>query len=377
MKTISSSECSRISSITLLHPLLEVAAVAGAGDQPGQVELDDPLALERARHVAVDDALGDALDDRGLADAGLADEHRVVLGAPRQHLDGLLDLVARGRSPGRARRPAPSRSGRRRTGRGSGCWSRRVAATGATLAAARALTTGRGGALQRLRGDALGAEQRGRRRLSLLAASASSDVLGADVGGAQRAGDLVRVEQRALGGRGQRRRLGAWPRRAAAARRRCGPGPRGRRRRRTAAGAAAGTWVTTSSRCHGVEVGVAPLGGLLRGRADELAGRLGHELGDVDALDASGDDPPRKRARKSSNGPDPAPPGPKALVMKLLSGGPRRLGCRHFPCSAIAGIDSFLSRVDSCHTEGERTRLKPGATRVTASTRVGRAPWPP
>ena len=32
-------------------------------------------------------------DDRGLADAGLADQHRVVLGAPLQHLDRAADLV--------------------------------------------------------------------------------------------------------------------------------------------------------------------------------------------------------------------------------------------------------------------------------------------
>jgi hypothetical protein len=33
-----------------------------------------------------DDLLGQALDDRGLADAGLADEHRVVLGAAAEDL---------------------------------------------------------------------------------------------------------------------------------------------------------------------------------------------------------------------------------------------------------------------------------------------------
>ena len=33
------------------------------------------------------------LDDRRLADAGLADQHRVVLGAPRQHLDDAADLL--------------------------------------------------------------------------------------------------------------------------------------------------------------------------------------------------------------------------------------------------------------------------------------------
>ena len=37
-------------------------------------------------HVVGRDALGEALDDGGLADARLADQHRVVLGAPRQHL---------------------------------------------------------------------------------------------------------------------------------------------------------------------------------------------------------------------------------------------------------------------------------------------------
>ena len=37
--------------------------------------------------------LREALDDRGLADAGLADEHRVVLGAARQHLDDAADLL--------------------------------------------------------------------------------------------------------------------------------------------------------------------------------------------------------------------------------------------------------------------------------------------
>ena len=51
--------------------------------------------VERAkhlRHVALDDALGQALGDRRLADARIADIERVVLGAPAQDLDGALDL---------------------------------------------------------------------------------------------------------------------------------------------------------------------------------------------------------------------------------------------------------------------------------------------
>ena len=53
----------------LLQALLEVTAVAGAGDQRTEVEGVDLLVLERLGHVALDDVLGQALDDRGLADA--------------------------------------------------------------------------------------------------------------------------------------------------------------------------------------------------------------------------------------------------------------------------------------------------------------------
>jgi hypothetical protein len=61
--------------------------------QARHVQHQDALALQGLRHLAVDDALGQALDDGGLAHAGFADEHRVVLGAPLQYLDGAADLV--------------------------------------------------------------------------------------------------------------------------------------------------------------------------------------------------------------------------------------------------------------------------------------------
>ena len=77
----------------LLEPLLELAAVLGAGDERADVERQQPLAHQRLRHVAGDDALGQALDDRGLADARLADQGRVVLGPPREDLDDPLDLA--------------------------------------------------------------------------------------------------------------------------------------------------------------------------------------------------------------------------------------------------------------------------------------------
>ena len=76
----------------LLEALLELAAVLRAGDQGGQVERVDLLVLEQLGHLAVGDPLGEALDDGGLADAGLADQHRVVLGAAREDLHDPLDL---------------------------------------------------------------------------------------------------------------------------------------------------------------------------------------------------------------------------------------------------------------------------------------------
>ena len=51
------------------------------------------LSLSALGHVAADDALGEALDDGGLADARLADEHGVVLGPAAQDLDDAADLL--------------------------------------------------------------------------------------------------------------------------------------------------------------------------------------------------------------------------------------------------------------------------------------------
>ena len=77
----------------LLEPLLEVAAVARPGDERPQVERVELLAVERLGHLGGDDALRQPLDDGGLADAGLADEHRVVLGASGEDLHDPLDLA--------------------------------------------------------------------------------------------------------------------------------------------------------------------------------------------------------------------------------------------------------------------------------------------
>ncbi len=76
-----------------LQPLFELAAVLGAGDDQRQVERQNALVGQERRHVAVGDALRQALDDGRLADAGLADQHRVVLGAAAQNLHHALEFV--------------------------------------------------------------------------------------------------------------------------------------------------------------------------------------------------------------------------------------------------------------------------------------------
>ena len=69
-----------------LESLLKFAAVLRAGDHRAEVHRDQRFVFERFRDVAAVDAPGQSLGDGGLADARLADEHRVVLGAARQDL---------------------------------------------------------------------------------------------------------------------------------------------------------------------------------------------------------------------------------------------------------------------------------------------------
>ena len=76
-----------------LQALLELAAVLGAGEQGADVEADDLAVAQGLGDVAGDDPLREALDDRGLADAGLADQDGVVLGAAGEDLDDAADLV--------------------------------------------------------------------------------------------------------------------------------------------------------------------------------------------------------------------------------------------------------------------------------------------
>ncbi len=76
-----------------LQPLLELAAVLAAREQRADVEADHLAVAEGLGDVAGDDPLREALDDGGLAHAGLADQDRVVLRAAGEDLDHAADLV--------------------------------------------------------------------------------------------------------------------------------------------------------------------------------------------------------------------------------------------------------------------------------------------
>ena len=76
-----------------LEAVFELAAELGAGDHRAEVDGHQFLVLELVGHVAAHDALGQAFHDGGLAHAGLADQHRVVLGAAAEHLHDAADLV--------------------------------------------------------------------------------------------------------------------------------------------------------------------------------------------------------------------------------------------------------------------------------------------
>src|SRR3546814_19221102 len=57
------------------------------------VERQQAAVLQAVGDVAVDDAQREAFGDRGLADAGLADQHGVVLGPTGEDLDGAADFL--------------------------------------------------------------------------------------------------------------------------------------------------------------------------------------------------------------------------------------------------------------------------------------------
>ena len=74
----------------LLQALFEIAAIARAGEQRAHVEREHGRIGQNLGHVRVDDLARQALGDRRLADAWIANQQRIVLLSAAQHLDGAL-----------------------------------------------------------------------------------------------------------------------------------------------------------------------------------------------------------------------------------------------------------------------------------------------
>ncbi len=178
--------------------LFEVSAVARAGEHRGQVERDDAAAEQLLGHGAVDDRLGETLDDRGLADTGLADQDGVVLRAAAQDLDRLLDLIGTADDGVELTRGGTGRQvGAELVEHGGGgCRSIPFRLHGRSA--------GRDGLAHALR-EGLGGHARAGEDLTcgrvLREHEREEEVFGVDVGRTRRAGDLEGVEQGALHGR--------------------------------------------------------------------------------------------------------------------------------------------------------------------------------
>jgi len=75
-----------------LHPVLEFASELRPGDKGANVQCGDLFVLEVFGNVSGHNALRQAFHDSRLANAGFADQDRVVLCSARQHLDHAPDL---------------------------------------------------------------------------------------------------------------------------------------------------------------------------------------------------------------------------------------------------------------------------------------------
>ena len=93
MKRITSPAASSISLSTALRRSSNSPRYLAPASRAPTSSATTRLPARPLGDVAGHDALGQALDDGGLAGAGLADQHRVVLGAPREDLDDAADLL--------------------------------------------------------------------------------------------------------------------------------------------------------------------------------------------------------------------------------------------------------------------------------------------
>ena len=76
-----------------LDAVLELAPELGSGHESAHVKCNNARASQVVGNIALDNALCQALNDGCLADAGLANQHGVVLGAAAEDADDAPDLL--------------------------------------------------------------------------------------------------------------------------------------------------------------------------------------------------------------------------------------------------------------------------------------------
>ena len=215
MNRITSPAASSISFSTAFRRSSNSPRYLAPASSDADVERDHALAGEALGDVAGDDPLGEALDDGRLARARLADQDRVVLGAPREHLDDAADLLVA--ADHRVELAALGGLGEvaARTARAPGTCPR---GSGRSPGPSRARPAGRASSPSRV--TPLDVQRLARRRPRLLQ-QGQQQVLGGDVLVVERLGLLAGAAQHA---RGRRSRAGrrwstplTWGRRAMAA----------------------------------------------------------------------------------------------------------------------------------------------------------------
>src|SRR5579872_3914217 len=76
-----------------LKPLFELSSVFCASDDQRKIEGKDALVRKEGWNVAIGNSLRQSFDDGRLSDAGLADQHWIVLRPPAENLDYALDFT--------------------------------------------------------------------------------------------------------------------------------------------------------------------------------------------------------------------------------------------------------------------------------------------
>ena len=75
------------------QPFLKLAAVLGTRNQRAHIQRENLLVFQRCGYIPLGDSLRETFDYRRLADAGLTDQHRVVLGLSRENPDDISDFI--------------------------------------------------------------------------------------------------------------------------------------------------------------------------------------------------------------------------------------------------------------------------------------------